>query len=154
MDNRKVFVIHGRDDSARRAMFAFLRSIELQPLEWTQLVGLTGKASPYVGEVLDKGFEVARAAVSLMTPDDVARLRTPLHRPNEPRHETELTGQPRQNVLLETGMAARTLCRTDDHSRVRKPPTDERHSGKACYTIRQFNRYATGPSTTTTDGRL
>jgi Predicted nucleotide-binding protein containing TIR-like domain len=105
MDSRKVFVIHGRNDAARRAMFDFLRSIGLQPLEWSQLIRETRKASPYVGEVLDKGFEVAQAAIALMTPDDMARLRMSLQGSNEPSHETELTGQPRQNVLLETGMA-------------------------------------------------
>ena len=53
VDNRDVFVVHGRNNAAREAMFTFLRSIGLNPLEWSEAVRATGKASPYVGEVLD-----------------------------------------------------------------------------------------------------
>ena len=105
MDNRKVFVIHGRNEAARAAMFAFLRSLHLQPLEWSEIVVETGKPAPYVGEVLDKGFELAQAAVALMTPDDIAKLRKPYHASRERDWEINLTPQPRQNVLFEAGMA-------------------------------------------------
>jgi hypothetical protein len=40
-----------------------------------------------------------------MTPDDEARLKAEFRNENEPLHETTLTGQPRQNVLFEAGMA-------------------------------------------------
>ena len=53
---RKVFVVHGRNESARVAMFAFLRSLGLQPIEWSQAVAATGEASPYIGTVLDSAF--------------------------------------------------------------------------------------------------
>jgi predicted nucleotide-binding protein len=105
MDKKAVFVIHGRNQAARRAMFEFLRSIELHPLEWSRIVAATEQASPYVGDVLETGFSMAQAAVALLTPDDVARLTKPLQGDNEPPHETILTGQPRQNVLFEAGMA-------------------------------------------------
>jgi hypothetical protein len=64
---------------AREAMFSFLRSLGLDPLEWAAIVAATGKGTPYVGEVLTKGFEIAQAAVVLMTPDDEARLIVHLH---------------------------------------------------------------------------
>lgn len=51
-DRRVVFVVHGRNDGARKAMFEFLRSIDLRPLEWSQAVKATGEAAPYVGQVL------------------------------------------------------------------------------------------------------
>jgi len=105
MDKKAVFVIHGRNDSARRAMFDFLRSIELHPLEWSRIVAATEQASPYIGDVLEKGFSMAQAAVALLTPDDVARLNTSLQGNDEPIYETKPTGQPRQNVLFEAGMA-------------------------------------------------
>jgi hypothetical protein len=105
MDKKSVFVIHGRNHAARVAMFEFLRSIELHPLEWSRIVAATGQASPYIGDVLERGFSMAQAAVALLTPDDVARLAKPLQGDNETPHETTLTGQPRQNVLFEAGMA-------------------------------------------------
>jgi predicted nucleotide-binding protein len=104
-DPRKVMVVHGRDDEARLAMFTFLRALGLEPQEWGALVEATGSAAPYIGEVLDKAFGVARAVVVLFTPDDEASLRPGLRGPSEPDHETKPTPQARPNVLFEAGMA-------------------------------------------------
>jgi predicted nucleotide-binding protein len=103
--NRKVFVVHGRDAKARISMFQFLRSIDLEPIEWSKAVQMTGKASPYVGEVLDAAFGAACAVVALFTPDDEGKLRADFINPNDPIHERNLTHQARQNVLFEAGMA-------------------------------------------------
>lgn len=85
-------------------MFMFLRSIGLRPIEWDQAVALTGKGSPYIGEVLDVAFAEGQAVVVLMTPDDVAYLRTEYaHGDEDP--ETKPLGQARPNVLFEAGMA-------------------------------------------------
>ena len=35
-DTRTVFVVHGRNERAREAMFEFLRAIGLHPLEWSE----------------------------------------------------------------------------------------------------------------------
>ena len=102
---RRVFVIHGRNDKIRAALFSFLRSISLEPIEWSEAVALTGKPSPYVGEILDAAFSSAQAIVVLMTPDDEAMLRTEYQRPNDPPHEKMLTPQERPNVLFEAAMA-------------------------------------------------
>ena len=40
---RKVFVVHGRNGAARTAMFAFLRAIGLDPIEWSVAVQMTGE---------------------------------------------------------------------------------------------------------------
>jgi len=104
-DPRKVFVVHGRNLKARDALFAFLRSIDLHPLEWSELVAATGKGSPYIGEILDKAFYQAQAVVVLMTPDDEGHLKEHFIKPEDPPYETELTGQARLNVLFEAGMA-------------------------------------------------
>ena len=104
-DAREVFVVHGRNQAARDALFDFLRSLDLHPLEWSEAVSATGKASPYIGEILDAAFSSAHAVVVLFTPDDEARLRAPFRVENDPAHETELTGQARPNVLFEAGMA-------------------------------------------------
>lgn len=100
-----VFVVHGRNDAARKALFAFLRSLSLKPLEWTQAIRRTGQGSPYVGTILEQAFHEAAAVVVLLTPDDDARLRKKYRRSREPSYETKLTGQARPNVLFEAGMA-------------------------------------------------
>jgi predicted nucleotide-binding protein len=104
-DTRNVFVVHGRNLEARNSLFRFLRSVGLRPLEWSQGIQLTGKASPFIGEILDVAFSKAQAVVVLLTPDDEARLREPFRGSKEPAYETELTGQARPNVLFEAGMA-------------------------------------------------
>ena len=104
-NTREVFVVHGRNSAARQALFEFLRAIDLRPLEWSEAVSATGKASPYVGEILDAAFSRAHAVVVLFTPDDEARLRDQLTGDGEPSYETSLTGQARPNVLFEAGMA-------------------------------------------------
>ncbi|GAB1641551.1 CATRA conflict system CASPASE/TPR repeat-associated protein [Krasilnikovia sp. MM14-A1259] len=104
-NTRDVFVIHGRDDQARRALWTFLQSIDLHPLDWEEIVQRTGKPSPYMGEVLREAFERNQAAVVLLTPDDGASLHPSLQGADEPAYETVVTGQARPNVLVEAGMA-------------------------------------------------
>jgi predicted nucleotide-binding protein len=104
-NKRSVFVIHGRDLDIRNSIFEFLRSLDLHPLEWSELIKSTGSGAPYVGEVLDKAFSEAQAIVVLMTPDDEGCLREHLRGTNEPSHEKELTPQPRLNVIFEAGIA-------------------------------------------------
>jgi predicted nucleotide-binding protein len=104
-DAKAVFVVHGRNTKARTAMFAFLRSLGLAPLEWSQARKLTGTPTPYVGDILDAAFARASAVVVLLTPDDEARLKTQFVTADDPAYESELTGQARANVLFEAGMA-------------------------------------------------
>ncbi|BBA99836.1 hypothetical protein RVR_6632 [Actinacidiphila reveromycinica] len=101
---RRVFVVYGRDEQVRREMFELLRRLDLRPLEWEDLVRATGQASPFLGDVVAQAPAQAQAALVLLTPDDVAHLHPRLAGPNEPVHEIEPTGQPRQNVLIELGM--------------------------------------------------
>jgi hypothetical protein len=105
VNNRKVFVVHGRNTAARNALFTFLRALGLHPLEWSEVVKETGKGSPYIGEVLETGFLIAQAVVVLLTPDDEAQLREPYRRPDDPAYELALTPQARPNVIFEAGMA-------------------------------------------------
>jgi len=101
---RKVFVVHGRNDAARAAMFAFLRAIGLDPIEWSVAVRMTGEGSPYIGPVLDVAFDAAQAVVVLLTPDDVAYLRTE-YASGDDDPEAQPQAQARPNVLFEAGMA-------------------------------------------------
>lgn len=103
-DRRKVFVIHGRNDRARRALFDFLRSIGLDPIEWSEATRLTGRGSPYIGQILDAAFGAAQAVVVLQTPDDVSYLHESLaDRDGDPECTPQM--QPRPNVLFEAGLA-------------------------------------------------
>jgi len=104
-DPKKVFVVHGRNENARRSMFDFLRTIGLEPIEWTQALKLTGKPSPYIGEVLDSAFTAAQAVVVVLTGDDGAKLRDEYIKQDDPEYEKVLTPQARPNVLFEAGMA-------------------------------------------------
>jgi predicted nucleotide-binding protein len=101
-DLRSVFLVHGRWAEAAEAMREFLASLDLKVIEWEQAAQNTRKASPYTGEILDAGFAMAKAAVVLMTPDDVACLNPSLLPDQQPE---PLTGQPRPNVIFEGGMA-------------------------------------------------
>lgn len=103
-DPRKVFVVHGRNLVARDSMFAFLRSLGLQPIEWEQAVQLTGTGSPYIGDVLDAAFAEAQAIVVLITPDEISYLRADFAQ-GDHDPETEPAAQARPNVLFEAGMA-------------------------------------------------
>lgn len=103
-DPRKVFVVHGRNSSARDAVFAFLRSLGLEPIEWEHAIELTGEGTPYIGTVLDVAFSRAQAVVVLLTPDEITYLRSEYaDGDNDP--ETNPAPQARPNVLFEAGMA-------------------------------------------------
>ena len=101
-DPHKVFVVYGRHEAARAAMFELLRAFGLHPLEWRELRAATGKPSPYIGEILDVGFAMSQGCVVLMTPDEEVRLREEFV---EEEVERIVSHQPRPNVLLEAGMA-------------------------------------------------
>ena len=104
-DPRKVFVVHGRDSHLRNDFFSFLRALGLQPIEWVEALKLTGKATPYIGEALDKAFKNAQAVIVLLSPDDEVRLSPELWDVNEDEEEKNFRLQARPNVLFEAGMA-------------------------------------------------
>lgn len=99
-DRRAVFVVHGRDDQLRKSMFDFLRSIDLRPMEWVELTRTADSASPYVGDLLDMGFERAQAVVVLFSPDEEAKLV-----PHLVTTDDESGRQARPNVIFEAGLA-------------------------------------------------
>ncbi|MBQ0828863.1 TIR domain-containing protein [Streptomyces tagetis] len=101
---RGVFVVHGRDEQARSAVFELLRRIDLRPKEWEDLVRATGHTSPFLGDVVSAAPAQARAALVLLTPDDIVTLHPALRGWNEPEYETRPVCQPRPNVLIELGM--------------------------------------------------
>ena len=104
-DTSRVFVIHGRNEAIRRALFDFLRAIDLKPIEWSEAVALTGKPTPFVGEILDAAMNYAQAIVVLFTGDDLVRLKDEFLWINDPAYERKTTPQSRPNVIFEAGLA-------------------------------------------------
>ncbi|HXW35790.1 MAG TPA: nucleotide-binding protein, partial [Acidimicrobiales bacterium] len=104
-DPRSVFIVHGRDQEATDALWSWLQDIGLRPLDWSELVSLTGQGSPVIADILEQAFKVAIAIVVLMTPDEVVRLHGDLVQIGELPHDREPGLQPRPNVVFEAGMA-------------------------------------------------
>jgi predicted nucleotide-binding protein len=104
-DSSNVFVVHGRNLRAKKALFEFLRALGLHPIEWARAVKATGHGSPHVGEVLDAGLSLCQAVVVLMTPDDVGYVRERFYSSDDSPEEVMARGQPRLNVIFEAGMA-------------------------------------------------
>ena len=100
---RAVMVVYGQDQAANEAIFEWLRAIGLEPREWSELTRATGKASPFIGQVLDTAFQDAQAVVVLFTPDEHVRSRADLV---SSREAWRLQARP--NVLFEAGMTFAT----------------------------------------------
>lgn len=100
---KSVFTIHGRQLVTE--FNSFLRAIGLEPLEWSTARNSVHKPNPFTWEIVDWALNNAGAIVVLMTSDDEARLKETLRGQSDTRFESELSGQPRQNVLFEAGVA-------------------------------------------------
>ena len=101
---RKVFVVHGRNEELRSSMFMFLRSLNLEPIEWRKAIAAAGTGTPSVAEILDAAFEQAVAVVVLLSPDDDVILKKEFRKLSDPAYERRYVGQARANVLFEAGM--------------------------------------------------
>jgi predicted nucleotide-binding protein len=99
-DKRKVMVIYGHHRAANTALFNWLRTIGLEPLEWPQLVRMSGNTSPYIGQVLQQAFDNAQAVLAFFTADEVV---TANGGPRGSRNARRVQARP--NVLIEAGAA-------------------------------------------------
>lgn len=91
----RVFVIHGRNAMASRAIFSFLRSLRVEPVEWSNLVARTASPSPNILDVLRSAIESSSAIIALLAPESAS---------GQPASR-ESPGQPSSNVLIELGLA-------------------------------------------------
>ncbi|MFX1237352.1 MAG: TIR domain-containing protein [Promethearchaeota archaeon] len=105
ISDNSVFVVHGRDETNRAAMFEFLEAIGLNPIEWEEAIKMAGKPNPHIDEILIEAYNNAQAILVMFTPDDEARLKKEYHKEEDPDYEKRLMGQARPNVLFEAGMA-------------------------------------------------
>lgn len=103
--DNSVFVVYGRNEELRKSMFAFLRALGLNPLEWSKAVLMAKGANPYVGDILDDAMGRVQAVVVLFSPDEEAKLKDEFCARTEKRTEGTLGGQPRPNVIFEAGLA-------------------------------------------------
>lgn len=128
-DRRKVMVVHGRNTTARNAMFAFLRSIDLHPLDWTELVGSATAGAPYIGDVLDGAFGQAQAVVVL---SNARRCRVSQSRART-RRRSRARGSSARSSASECFSRGRDVTRSiphkDDPGRVGRSPVGERPAG-------------------------
>lgn len=104
-DGRSVFIVHGRNTAVRDELAKYLRHLDAKPITWTEAAAYTAKTSPTTMEIIGAGMAKAQAIVVIFTPDDEARLKSGFTEDHDGTHERQLTGQARQNVILEAGMA-------------------------------------------------
>ena len=93
--NRKVFIVHGRDEVPREAVARFLRDIGFEPIILNEHANQNRTIIEKIEAHADVGF-----AVVLLTPDDEGSAKG---KPLQPRA--------RQNVLLELGYFMAKLTR-------------------------------------------
>ncbi len=105
IDEKTVFVIHGRNLKIKRAMHQFLRAVGVKPIEWPKAKMSTHEGSPYIGKILETIFPKARAFIVLLTPDDEAKLKREFISSSDEDYEINLTPQARPNVIFEAGLA-------------------------------------------------
>ena len=94
-DNRKVFVVHGREEGPREAVARFLERLGFQPIILHEQANQGRTVIEKVEDHSDVGF-----AVIILTPDDVGGLEGGALQPRA-----------RQNVLLELGYFIGKLTR-------------------------------------------
>lgn len=102
---RSVFLVHGRDHGARDALIALLKAFDLKVINWRDAATHAGGGTPYTGDIVVAGMELADVVVILLTPDDIAYVRLEFREVTDGPHELEPTGQARLNVVFEAGMA-------------------------------------------------
>lgn len=104
-NTKQVFVVYGRNIALKRSFSLFMQSIGLKILEWEEVLTQSGQANPSILTIMDLVFTQAQAIVVLLTPDDEGRLKQEFHHSNDNSYETTFSGQPRQNVIFEAGIA-------------------------------------------------
>jgi hypothetical protein len=102
---RRVFLVHGRDHRARDALIALLRAFDLKVVQWRDAAAHAGGGTPYTGDIVAAGMELADVVVVLLTPDDTGYVRPAFQETTDGPHELQPTGQARLNVIFEAGMA-------------------------------------------------
>jgi len=106
INNNSIFVVHGRDIQLNTDIFAFLRAIGLNPLEWSQAIKSAKGANPHVDDVIYGAMEKVWGVLVMFSPDEEARLKRKFCSPlDKKKGLNKLDGQARPNVIFEAGLA-------------------------------------------------
>lgn len=100
--NNTLFVVHGRDAKLNEDMFALLRALGLNPVEWSKAVAKTKGNNPDVDKIIGGQMKTVQGIVVLISPDEQAKLKAKF---SESDSEKKLQDQARPNVLFEAGWA-------------------------------------------------
>jgi predicted nucleotide-binding protein len=103
--NNMLFVVHGRDTKLNESMFAFLRAIGLNPMEWSQAIAATKGANPNIGAVINNAMKKVQGVLVMFSPDEQAKLKSKFCAPKEKNTLGKLGAQARPNVIFEAGLA-------------------------------------------------
>lgn len=88
INSNKIFIVHGRDDTAKISVESFLKNLGLEPI----ILHKQANQGQTIIEKIEAHSDVAFAVV-LLTPDDEGRL----------KGEEKLEDRARQNVIFELG---------------------------------------------------
>jgi predicted nucleotide-binding protein len=102
--NNTLFVVHGRDTRLNEDLFALLRALNLNPIEWSAAVAKTKGNNPDVDKIIGGQMKTVQGIVVLISPDEQAKLKPTFCDPANPSERT-LQDQARPNVLFEAGWA-------------------------------------------------
>lgn len=104
--NNSLFVVHGRDAKLTEDMFAFLRAIGLNPLEWSQAVQGAKGANPNIRDIVHNALTKVQGVIVMFSPDEQAKLKGKFCSPKDKKDRLNvLEGQSRPNVIFEAGLA-------------------------------------------------
>ncbi|GAA2568508.1 hypothetical protein GCM10010435_47950 [Winogradskya consettensis] len=100
-----VAVVYGRDIPAKDAIEALITDLGLTPLSFEEALLRTETGLPNTIAAVRELFADVRAVIVIFTPDDLAVTHPLLVQDGSRLADSRYSGQPRQNVLIETGMA-------------------------------------------------
>lgn len=103
MDNKKVFVVYGHDQSAREQLELILLKLNLDPFVLSNSSGHGLTIIEALEKEIIKGGDKCKFGIVLLTPDDIGYAKNLGSDSAEPRA--------RQNVVLEMGMLLSALGR-------------------------------------------
>ena len=100
-DVQYVYVIQGRNQVVRDAIYTFLTILGLQPIASLK----QQKGTPFMGEVLETAFGSAKAIIVLFTGEERVRLRQELQKPGDKNGENTFVPQPGMDQIFKAGYA-------------------------------------------------